>query len=453
VDFIPANFDATKNGNAYMVFWVVVWMEDANGKLAAEMPRHGLASIPGPNLTQINQVPFQPYSNNVGMYGVHQRFYICPTAGCVPQSTGLGATESSAALKSITLSINPQLMLEQRAKLSATLQAASGPVGPVNIAYYDGNPAAHGTLLDVQRIQQMDAGATYAHRTFFTPETCGAHTLYASAWVADSPEIQASTATSVTIDSVNFVQALINSTETASITDSQLSSSLLALLNTALQDFQQGQTDAGNTTLGAYMQQLAAASGSGISAASVNQLTGQAGVVLGCGVSGFSLTTSPSSATVSVSTPASYALAVTPIGGFTGKVSFACMGAPQGIDCSFSDPSVTLDGSSQSRVTVTVSTNGGTSTAGIGGPPSGTSAKIKWLLTLLVVALAIASLQRARMRQAILGSVIALVLLGGIGGCGSNGSTGSIQPGTYPFTLQATSGNTVRNTLLVLVVK
>ena len=452
VDFIPANFDATKNGNAYMVFWVVVWMEDANGKLAAEMPGHGLTSIPAPNLTQIKQVPFQPYSNNVGLYGVHQRFYICPTSGCVPQNTGLGATQSSPALKSIMLSINPQLLLEQRAKLSATLQAA-GPVGSVNIAYYDGNPAAHGTLLDVQKIQHMDAGATYAHRTFFTPETCGAHTLYASAWVADSPEIQASTATSVTIDSVSFVQALISSTESANFTDASLSANLLAVLNTALQDFQQGQTDAGNNTLSAYLQQLAAASGSGISVASANQLTGQADVVLGCGASGFSLTTSPSSATVSVGSPASYALAVTPIGGFTGTVSLACMGAPQGIDCSFSAPSVTLDGSSQSRVTIIVNSHGGASAAGIGGPPSSTSGKIKWLLTLLVAALAIASLQRARMRQTILGCAIALVLLGSMSGCGSNGSTASIQPGTYPFTLQATSGNTVRNTLLVLVVK
>lgn len=78
---------------------------------------------------------------------------------------------------------------------------------------------------------------------------------------------------------------------------------------------------------------------------------------------------------------------------------------------------------------------------------------MKWLLMLLLAALAIASLQRARMRQTILGCVIGLVLLGGATGCGSNGSTTGIQPGTYPFTLQATSGKTVRNTLLILVVK
>jgi hypothetical protein len=104
-------------------------------------------------------------------------------------------------------------------------------------------------------------------------------------------------------------------------------------------------------------------------------------------------------------------------------------------------------------VTVTGNTNGDVSAAGIGGLPSGTSAKIKWLLMLLVAGLAIASLQRARMRQMILGCVIALVLLAGIGGCGGNGNTASIQPGTYRFILQATSGNTVHNTLLTLVVK
>jgi hypothetical protein len=254
---------------------------------------------------------------------------------------------------------------------------------------------------------------------------------------------------------VDFVQALINSTQAASITDSQLSSSLLAQLNTVLQDFQQGQTDAGNTALSAYMQQLALANGDGISTDTAGQLTSQAGVVLGCGTSGFSLVVAPSTATVSAGSPASYALAVTPIGGFTGKVTFTCMGAPQAIGCSFSSPSVDLDGSSQSRVTITVDSNGSVSAAGFAGiPPAAFSAKIKWLLTLLLAALAIASLQRARLRQTILGCIIAMVVLAGMSGCGSGSSGGAaLSPGTYPFTLQATSGTTIRNTLITLVVK
>jgi hypothetical protein len=453
VDFAPANFDATKSGNSYIVFWVVVWMEDASGKLVAEMPGHGLTSVPAANLTQITQVPVETYSNNVGLYGVHQPFYICPISGCAPQTAGLGGTESDLALKSITLSTTPQLSLEQRTTISATLQATGGSGGPVNIAYYDGNPANHGTLIDVQQIQHMDAGATYAHRTFFTPETCGAHTLYASAWMANSPEILATAAANVTVDSAGFVQALIDSTNSANLGSSELGGTLLSLLNTALQDFQQGQSDAGNVALGSYIQQLTAASGNGLSAASMSQLTGLAGVILSCGSTGFDLATLPSTATVSVGSTASYSLAVTPTGGFRGTVSFACMGAPGGIACSFSEPSITLDGSSQARVTVTVTTAPGATAAGFAGPPPAGSARFKWLLMLLLTALAIARLQRARLRQTVLGCVVALVVLTGMSGCGSNGSTVATAPGTYPFTLQATSGNTVRNTLLTLVVK
>jgi hypothetical protein len=277
--------------------------------------------------------------------------------------------------------------------------------------------------------------------------------LYASAWVANSPESQATASTNVAINSVDFVQALISSTQRGNITSTELSDTLLSLLNTALQDFQAGQTDAGNTALSAYMQQLATASGNGITAASVSQLTGQAGVVLGCGSSGFELATLPSTATVSAGSSGSYSLAVTPTGGFRGTVSFACMGAPRGIECSFSSPSVTLDGSSQTRVTVTVTTTPGAAAAGFAGAPPAGSARLKWLLMLLLTALAVARLQHARLRQTILGCVIALVVLSGMSGCGSNASTTATAPGTYPFTLQATSGKTVRNTLLTLVVK
>jgi hypothetical protein len=87
--------------------------------------------------------------------------------------------------------------------------------------------------------------------------------------------------------------------------------------------------------------------------------------------------------------------------------------------------------------------------------PSAGSARLKFLLMLLLTAFAAAFLQRARMRQTIFGCLVALVLLGGLSGCGSgsNGNTTPVAPGTYAFTLQASSGKTIRNTLLILVVK
>ena len=441
------NFDTTPYGNSYMVFWVVVWMQDSNG-LVGEMPGHGLQYLLAWGaIHNITDVPIEPYSNNVGMYP-YQPFHILPS-GALP-----GAAPSGGSLQTISLSTGPQTLLEQRTQLSARLKAAGAPVRHVNIAYYDGDPAKGGALVDVQQIAYMDPGANYAHQAFFTPQSCGVHTLYASAWTGDNAAVQASATTNVTIQPADEVQALITSTQYANFTDATLRAALLALLDTALQDFQQGQTDAGNTTLSAYLQQLRAAGGNGIAADAVNRLTSQASTVLGCGSSGFSLTSSPSSATISAGNSASYVLALTPTGGFHGAVSLSCSGNPQGTACSFSSSQVTLDGSGQVNVTVTVATSARLLAAGMpGGPPSGGSEKIKWFLTLLLTAAAIASLHRARLRQTVLGCLMVGALLLGMNGCGGNGGTATTPSGTYPFTLQATSGNTTRNILLILIVK
>ena len=39
-------FDTTPYSDTYLVFWVVVWMEQ-NGQLVSEMPGHGITAIPG----------------------------------------------------------------------------------------------------------------------------------------------------------------------------------------------------------------------------------------------------------------------------------------------------------------------------------------------------------------------------------------------------------------------
>jgi len=436
VDFTPTNYPATQSGNLHMVFWVVVWMQDTNGKLVEEMSGHGLTAIPSPGLTQITQVATQDYSNNAGMYPMHGFFQILPVGATLP-----GGTLEGGSLKSISLSTSSQISLEQRAKVVATVQATGTRVKSVNIAYFDGDPAKNGTLIDTQTIASMNPDVDYYHRTFLTPGTCGVHTLYAKAWIASSSAIEASATTNVTLDSVSFVQTLISSTQTANFTDAQLRSDLLALLNTALQSYQQGATQVAEATLGLYTQQLVAASGNGISASFANRLIRQSGVVLGCGPKGFSLSALPSIATVSAGNNASYSIAVTPSGGFSGAVSLTCTGVPQGATCDVSSQSVTLDGVNQSSVTVSVTTSAQPHSAGvIGGLPLFGAGRLKWFMMFLAAVLAIAILQRGRLRYPILGCVVLMMLLSGIG-CGGSSSHGT-PPGYYPLTIQATSGST-----------
>jgi hypothetical protein len=45
--FDTSKFDSIKEGGQYIVFWVVVWMQDANGNLVGELPGHGITGIPG----------------------------------------------------------------------------------------------------------------------------------------------------------------------------------------------------------------------------------------------------------------------------------------------------------------------------------------------------------------------------------------------------------------------
>ena len=451
VEFDPGSYAATKNGNVDMVFWVVVWMQDSSGKLVAEIPDHGLTSIPDPSVTQITNVAIQAHSNNVGMYGVHQQFHILP-----PGITPPGAAPVSGSLANIALSVRPQLTLDQQTPLTATLQATGSPVGSVTIAYYDGDTRKSGSLLDVQNIISLQPGVNYTHRAIFTPKTCGLHTLYASAWLPNSPNVTISSTVNVTLQPVNQIQAILNALQTMTFTDQQTLSDLTTLLKSANQAYQQGQTQAAETLLSMFLQEAAGASGKAVNAESANTLVRQVSVLFSCGASGFALSALPDTATVSSGTQATYALAVTPSGGFAGNVALTCTGAPQGSMCSVSTPSVTLDGTTQAPLTVTVTTTPGAAMAGIlGGPISLRSGGLKSLPMILAGLLAMALLWRARLSSALVACVIALIVLGGTIGCGSGSSSsgGATPAGTYTLTVQGASGKTLGKTTLTLVVQ
>jgi hypothetical protein len=437
------DFDTSNYARSNLVFWVVAWMQDGSGNLVPEMPGHGLKQNPAANLAQITDVPTEDYSNNVGMYGVHQQFYI------LPKNTGVGATPSGGKLQSLALSVDSKAPLGQRAMMVANVQAAGASVNNVNIAYYEGDPAKGGILLDVQKIPNIESGERYYHRAFFTPQSCGVHTLYAAAWTAGSPDVQASTTTTVGASSQEYGQALIDSTQSANLKDTGLRSQLLDLLNGAMKGFQDGNTQTAQLALSRYVQQLTVA---GAGTTTVDQLTGRANTLLGCTPIGFLLTALPPSAQVNSGDTASYDLALTPTGGFQGPVSLACNGLPRGANCSISTQTVNLDGKSQSRLTVQVTTTNRTAAAGFGKDTSADGQRWKWMAILLLNVLSIVVLQQARGKGNSLRLFLMFVVVSGLIGCGG-GSGGSTPAGRYSVTVQATSGNTTQNTELALIVK
>ncbi len=271
------NFDTTAYANSYLVYWVVTWMEDANGNLIPEMPGHGLKANPGPlTLQQIGQVPVEAYSNNVGMYGVNSPFFIFPA-----QTAAETAQTTIGNLQRVTLETDHELLLEQPAKVMMQLRAENGPLDSVVLTYYDGDPRRGGKPFDAQRIAHMDPGVTYSHRAFFHPEACGVHKLYARAWANDQADVLGEFTTAVVIRPAESVDALITSTAGTEMSR-ELRLSLLALLEVSLDDFKCGRAVAGLHGLESYVRKLSAASGRQIGDDFAKRLIGQAEVVTDC---------------------------------------------------------------------------------------------------------------------------------------------------------------------------
>ncbi|MGI4852762.1 MAG: choice-of-anchor D domain-containing protein [Janthinobacterium lividum] len=177
-------------------------------------------------------------------------------------------------------------------------------------------------------------------------------------------------------------------------------------------------------------------------------LTAAANIPGSAGGGGFLLSVNGStsaSATVQAGLPASFALLVTPVGGYTGSVALTCSAdTPVAYAaCSLVPPSVTLAGTAQGS-TVTISTVAAVALASLWLP--GETA-VLWCSTPVLFFL----LFRRKRPAALLITLTGLVTLGGLGGCGSGGDPRIryVAPGTYSFhvTATSTSGTTISQTV------
>jgi len=168
--------DTASYGDQYLVFWAVVWIQDQQGRLVAEMPGHGLNAIPGV-LTDITQATplLEPFSNNVGFY--KYAFYIAPSSGRQPAvRRGAGAADKPP-LTVEAVSVSPtRAVLNQAVQLSARLRAGAAPLDGVSVYFADGREKVNRPF-DVESISHIRAGAEYEVRVPFRPTTCGDHTL------------------------------------------------------------------------------------------------------------------------------------------------------------------------------------------------------------------------------------------------------------------------------------
>jgi hypothetical protein len=199
VAFNPLNYARTRNGNVFVRFWVVTWMEDSAGQMVKEMAGHGLTADPAKiTIHSLGNVPVEPYSNNAGTY--KQVFYILdPNAIPVDTASSAGASAQNAGPLTLTLAANltvpPQPPITGgplgKYLLTATVHNGGGALPPLQLIFSDGDPAQGGTPFDWESIPYVGAGAQYVSQVTYTPQACGDRTVYVTAY-AGTQQVTAS---------------------------------------------------------------------------------------------------------------------------------------------------------------------------------------------------------------------------------------------------------------------
>jgi hypothetical protein len=172
------------------------------------------------------------------------------------------------------------------------------------------------------------------------------------------------------------------------------------------------------------------------------------------GTTNFGFSTSTSVATVANDASTSLTLAIAPINGFSGPVTFACSGLPADTTCSFSSPTLTVTPNASATETLTISTGGYTvSSASAPFHQSGNSSYAAVAFMPFACLLLFAGRKRLGIDPRLL-----LILIGAaVGAATLTGCASYTKPvtpaGTTAITVTATSGTTSHASTVNLTVQ
>lgn len=170
-------FDTTDHADSYLVFWVVVWMQEGaqgDGAMVPEQAGHGLVALPGAGTFPV-AVEIERFSNNVGFYD--QPFFVCPSACGAPPGATVGDGEGPTV---DALEIAPKRVRQfEPATITATLAASSefGHDG-VLATFFDGDPQQGGEAFDANLVPHVRPGDVYTTEVTFRPLSCGPHQIF-----------------------------------------------------------------------------------------------------------------------------------------------------------------------------------------------------------------------------------------------------------------------------------
>ncbi len=157
------------------------------------------------------------------------------------------------------------------------------------------------------------------------------------------------------------------------------------------------------------------------------------------GTTNFGFSTSSSLTTIANDTSTSLTLAVSPINGFSGPVTFACSGLPANSTCTFSAPTLTITPNASATETLTISTGGykaSNEAAPFLHPGNGSYAAVAFMPFACV--LFFAGRKKLSINPKLLLVLVGAVAAGTLAGCSYINPT--TPAGTTAITVTATSG-------------
>ena len=181
-------FDTTGLGDRNFIFWVVTWLEDANGALVGELPGHGLSEQPDALITSIGDVVLEEvsitgsdgatksvsFSNNVGM--LKMAFYVAP------ETAEPFGSQRDPELYVLNADVTPwRAQVGEEVIVSADIFSANAASDHAVVRFYDREVGDGVHVFDVEAMPHIRADESRRVSVPFRPQACGTYRFTISA--------------------------------------------------------------------------------------------------------------------------------------------------------------------------------------------------------------------------------------------------------------------------------